>query len=137
MANELIALLIAQIKQVFGDVKVYDQTIKQGLITPAFLILIPNNKQERQLGKLAMREMLVNVTYFPEDEDNSETENNNIAERFETNFRYIGNRFHVHSLEAQKSDGALVITFTVKKQVIESHDGTKMESLNYGGVLRG
>lgn len=133
MVTNLKSLIIQQIKQVF-DVTVYDEPIRQGLKTPAFLVLIVNDRQERKLWNISEREYLVNVTYFPEDTRNAYAENDQVSEIFKNNFRYIGNQFHVNRLEAEKHDNTLVITFSVRKLVKEVFEETKMRTLQYGGV---
>ncbi|MEK3886529.1 phage tail terminator family protein [Bacillus sp. FSL K6-3431] len=135
MEAELKTLIIQQIKEVYGtSMKVYDEPVRQGLQTPAFLVLIVEDEQERKLGSLSEWEYLINVTYFPEDDRNAYTENDRVSQTFKENFRYIGNTFHVNRLKATKSDGTLVISFTVKKLVKEIFKETKMEELHYGGV---
>lgn len=131
--TNLKSLIIQQIKHVF-DVTVYDEPIRQGLKTPAFLVLIVNDRQERKLWNISEREYLVNVTYFPEDTRNAYAENDQVSETFKDNFRYIGNQFHVNRLEAEKHDNTLVITFSVRKLVKEVFEETKMRTLQYGGV---
>lgn len=134
MAN-LKALIIQQLKRVYGlDMKVYDEPIKQGLVSPSFLVLIVNDSQERKLWNISEREYLVNVTYFPEDTRNAYAELDRVSESFKNNFRYVGNQFHVNRLEAEKHDNTLVITFSVKKLVKEIFEETKMRTLQYGGV---
>ncbi|MDQ0269940.1 phage tail terminator family protein [Cytobacillus purgationiresistens] len=135
METELKSLIIRQIKEVYGnEMKVYDEPVRQGLETPSFLVLLIEDQQERKLGYMSEWEFLVNVTYFPHDGYNAYSENDRVSQTFKENFRYIGNVFHVNRLKATKSDGILIISFTVKKQVKEILDGTKMQALQYGGV---
>lgn len=132
--DNLKALIIQQLKEVYGDIKVYDEPVRQGLVTPAFLVLIVNDSQERKLWNLSEWQFLVNITYFPEDERNAYTENDRVSQTLKENFRYIGNQFHVNRLEAVKHDGTLVITFSVRKLVREIETVTKMQKLHYGGA---
>ncbi|MFJ3386325.1 DUF6838 family protein [Lysinibacillus sp. NPDC086135] len=134
MVTNLKTLIIQQLKQVFGNLDVYDEPIRQGLKTPAFLVLITNDFQERKLWKLSEWEYLINVTYFPKDERDAYTENDDVNQTFKENFRYIGNHFHVNRMEASKHDGTLVITFSVKKLVREIEEETLMQTLEFGGV---
>lgn len=132
MVNNLKSLIIQQIKQVYGNVKVYDEPVRQGLVTPAFLILIIDDSQDRKLKNTSEWEYAVNITYFPSDERSVYAECDDVNQQFKQHFRYIGNQFHVNKLEASKHDGTLVITFNVKKLVREIFEGTKMQTL--GGV---
>lgn len=134
MVTDLKALIIQQLKQVFGEITVYDEPIRQGLKTPAFLVLIVNDSQERKLWNLSEWQFLVNITYFPADERNAYTENDKVSQTFKENFRYIGNQFHVNRLEADKHDGTLAITFSVRKLIREIEVETKMQQLHYGGA---
>lgn len=134
MVTELKTLIIQQIKRVFGDLKVYDEPVRQGLETPAFLVLIINDTQERKLGAMSQLEYAVNVTYFPSDSRNTYSECDKVSQTFKEEFRYIGNMFHVHKLDAEKVDGTLVLTFNVRMLVKEIFDETKMQTLQFGGV---
>lgn len=131
MANNLKSLIIAQIKEVFGPLKVYDEDVKQGLVTPSFSIRLFNQHQERKFWKSVERTYSVNVNYFPETED-IRYECDEILETFQTEFRYISNKHHVHEIEGIISDGVLVITFNVKALLREAVEGTKMQDL--GGI---
>lgn len=131
MVNNLKSLIIQQIKQVFGNLKVYDEPIRQGLITPAFLVLIFNNTQEKLLGKQVARTYSINVTYFPFSEDRR-SECDLILETFQTEFQHIANVYHTHEIEGQVVDDVLVITFTIKALLREVVIETAMQSL--GGV---
>lgn len=128
MVNNIKALVIQQIKEVFGNLKVYDEEIKQGLITPAFLVLMFNLGQERKLKRQVLRSYMCNVTYFPGTED-IHSEIDAVFEIFQNEFQYIGNQFHINRLESEKVDRTLVITFTVDVLLKEVVEGTKMQSL--------
>ena len=134
MVTNLKTLIIQQIKSVFPSAKVYDEPVQQGLQTPAFLVLIISDSQERKLGATSEWEYVVNITYFPSDSRNTYSESDDVSRAFKMNFRYIGNQFHANKLTAEKHDGTLVITFNVKKLVREVFDGTKMRTLQFGGV---
>ena len=136
MVTNLKSLIIQQIKSVYGPLKVYDEPIKQGLVTPAFLVLIFNNHQKRQLAKRSKRTYSFNVTYFPETDD-KRSECDAVFETFQNEFRYIDNQYHVHEVEGVVSDDVLVITFDIKTIVKEVGPETKMQTLKYGGVTIG
>lgn len=109
--DEIKSLIIQQIKQVFGSLKVYDEPIKQGLKVPAFLVLVFDNFQERKLKGQVSRTYSFNVTYFPSQATNNELDG--VYETFQNEFQYIANKHHVHRLDSVKQDGVLVITFTI------------------------
>lgn len=131
MVNDLKSLIIRQLKQVYGNLKVYDEPVKQGLITPAFLVLIFNNLQERELARRVSRTISINVTYFPSTKD-IRSECDGVFETFQNEFQYIGSKYHVNSLEGVVEDDVLVITFSVKDLLREIVNETKMQTL--GGV---
>lgn len=132
--DNLKTLIIQQLKQGFGGITVYDEPIRQGLKTPAFLVLIISDSQERKSKNTSAWEFTVNITYFPSDARNSYSECDVVSQTFKENFRYIGNQFHVNKLEAVKHDGTLVITFNVKKLIREIYDEVKMQTLQLGGI---
>ncbi|AWO74969.1 MULTISPECIES: phage tail terminator family protein [Geobacillus] len=128
---EIKTLIIQQIKQVFGNVKVYDEKIKQGLQTPAFLVRIIQSDQERKIKRQVWRSYSFNVVYFPQSTE-IDAECDDVFETFQNEFQYIANRYHVHRLEGTKEDDVLVITFAVSVRLQEKTDETKMQTL--GGV---
>lgn len=133
--DNLKTLLIQQLLQVYGPtLTVYDEPIRQGLKTPAFLVLIINDSAARKLHRVSEWEYLINVTYFPSDDLVFYTEADQVFQKFKEEFRYIGNQFHVNKLDGAKQDGALAITFTVKKLVREIVQESKMNNLIYGGA---
>lgn len=131
MVNQLKALIIRQLKGVFGNIKVYDEPVRQGLVTPAFLVLIFDTHQQRQLRSTVSRTYSINVTYFPTTED-KRNECDEVLEVFQTEFVRIADKHHVHNIEGAISDDTLVITFTVNALLREVVTGTKMQEL--GGV---
>ncbi len=128
---EIKTLIIQQIKQVFGNAKVYDEKIKQGLQTPAFLVRIIQSDQERKIKRQVWRSYSFNVVYFPQSTE-IDAECDDVFETFQNEFQYIANRYHVHRLEGTKEDDVLVITFAVSVRLQEKTDETKMQTL--GGV---
>ncbi|MCJ8008903.1 DUF6838 family protein [Lederbergia wuyishanensis] len=134
MVANLKSLIIDQIRTVFGNVKVYDEPVKQGLMTPAFQLLIFNSHGQRALGNQESRTISFNVNYYPESED-IRNECDGILETFQNEFKYIANKYHVHEIEGSVSDDVLVITFSVNALLTEKVEGTKMKEL--GGVTVG
>lgn len=133
MVTNLKSLIIRQIKEVYGNLKVYDEPVRQGLKAPAFLVLIINNSQERKLGRNSKRTYTINVTYFPSTEDRR-GECDEVLETFQNEFRYIGNQYHAHEIEGGVVDEVLVITFDVNSLVRQVVDETLMQTLKFGGV---
>lgn len=137
MVDELKSLVIKQIKTVFPTIKrVYDEPVRQGLIVPAFLVLIINDRQEKKLGRRMDQEFFFAVTYFPSDEKVFYTEADQVSFTFKTNFRYIANRFHVHELGATKEDNTLIVTFKVKAILEEIIEEVKMKTLEVHQVVQ-
>ena len=131
---EIKTLIIQQIKQVFGNIKVYDEKVKQGLQTPAFLVRMIQSEQERKIKGQVWRTHSWNVVYFPQSME-VDTECDNVFETFQTEFQYIANKYHVYRLEGVKQDDVLVITFDVSARLQEVTTETKMQML--GGVWIG
>lgn len=131
---EIKTLIIQQIKEVFGNVKVYDEKVKQGLQTPAFLVRMIQSEQERKIKGQVWRTYSWNVVYFPQSTE-VDAECDDVFEMFQTEFQYIANKYHVHRLEGTKQDDVLVITFDVSARLQEVTDETKMKTL--GGVWIG
>lgn len=137
MVDELKSLVIKQIKTVFPTVKrIYDEPVRQGLIVPAFLVLIIIDRQEKKLGRRMDQEFFFAVTYFPSDERVFYTEADQISFEFKTNFRYIANRFHVHEIESNKEDNTLIITFKVRATLEEILEEVKMQTLEVQQLVK-
>lgn len=131
MVNHLKALIIQQIREVFANVRVYEESIRQGLQVPAFQILLFDSLSERKLHTNLEKFQSFNVNYYPATE-NIRTECDTVLELFQNEFKYIGNQFHVNQIQGTISDDVLVITFTVNLLMKEVVVGTKMNEL--GGV---
>lgn len=131
--TNLKSLIIHQIRSVYEDVRIYDEPVKQGLRTPAFLVLFFNNQQERLLGKSVSKTYSVNVTYFPSTED-IRHECDEVLQTFHTEFRYIADKYHVHEMAGSVSDDVLVITFNVNALLREVVEGEKMQELGVVNV---
>ena len=131
---EIKTLIIQQMKEVFGNVKVYDEKVKQGLQTPAFLVRMIQSEQERKIKGQVWRTYSWNVVYFPQSTE-VDSECDDVFETFQTEFQYIANKYHVRRLEGTKEDDVLVITFDVSARLQEQTDETKMQTL--GGVWIG
>lgn len=129
MIGELKTLIIAQLKSVFPGYKVYDEDVQQGLITPAFILRLLTTTQERKLGPNLERIYPFVITYFPQDEKAYHAECDAVNEVFNSNFRYIANRFHVYNIEGEKHDRTLIITFSVKVYLKDAEDGILMQTL--------
>jgi hypothetical protein len=122
LINNLKTLIILQIKQVYNNIKVYEEKVKQGLDTPAFLVRIIDNYQDRKLKGQVERSYTFNVTYIPETDD-IENELDLAYETFQNEFQYVANLYHVHKLESVKENDTLIITFIVKVLLKESKGG--------------
>ncbi|GGJ68378.1 ATPase subunit of ABC transporter with duplicated ATPase domains [Anoxybacillus voinovskiensis] len=131
---EIKTLVIQQMKEVFGNIKVYDEKVKQGLQTPAFLVRMIQSEQERKIKGQVWRTYSWNVVYFPQSTE-VDAECDDVFETFQTEFQYIANKYHVHRLEGTKQDDVLVITFDVSARLQEVTTETKMQTL--GGVWIG
>lgn len=64
--NNIIDAISIKLNKTFGDsYKIYDDEIKQGFKTPAFLILFLSLEQKQQVGKRWHVSTLFNIQYFP------------------------------------------------------------------------
>lgn len=131
MVDKLKALIIHQLKDVFNNIRVYDEPVKQGLTTPAFQLLIIDTHGERLMAKYSSRSYSFNINYYPDTED-KRNECDEILDQFITEFKYIADQHHVHEIDGTVSDDVLVITFDVKVLLREVEDGITMQEL--GGV---
>lgn len=130
MVDEIKSLIINQLKVVFPHVsKVYDEPVQQGLKTPAFLVLLINNHQERKLNRNMVREYTFNIVYFPSNEREFNAECDSVNETFNTNFRYLANRFHVFNVDGIKQDRTLILTFSIKASLVEVIEEFNMQKL--------
>lgn len=136
MINEIKTLIIQQLLAVFGNVKVYDEPIQQGLNPPAFLLLVFNNTQEPAgLSSRVQRTYSINITYFPSTSD-KRTECDDVLETIQNNFRTLGKRVRIPRIEGTFHDDVLVITFNIAVHLREVLEGIKMLTLTQEGFIR-
>lgn len=129
MVDEIKMLIINQLKSTFPGKKVYDEDVQQGLITPAFILRLLQNHQERKLGNQMEREYSFVITFFPLNEREYHSECDAVNEAFNSEFRYIANRFHVFNIDGEKIDRTLVLTFSVKVRLIDVEHGVSFQTL--------
>ena len=137
MVDEIKSLVIKQLKTVFPTVsKVYDEPVQQGLKTPAFLVLVINNHQERKLNRNMVREYTFSIVYFPLNEREYNAECDSVNEIFNTHFRYLANRFHVFNVDGVKEDRTLILTFSIKASLVEVLEEIKMQKLEVQQIVK-
>lgn len=73
MVNNLIDGISVKLNQVFGDgVRIYSESVQQGLKEPCFFIAVLNPSQTQSIGNRYFRQHPFDVHYFPVEPGNNE-----------------------------------------------------------------
>lgn len=66
MVNNIINAISIKLNQVFGDgYRIYDESVKQGLKEPCFLVVALNPSQSTLIGNRYFRQHPFDIHYFP------------------------------------------------------------------------
>ena len=136
---EIKELLIKQLKENFNSVKVYDEPIQQGLITPCFIIDTVKSDLTRELGDITHTHVFVFMTYYPSDTDTLRAEFEEVTDvLYSGAFKYLQNKHHIHKLEveANEEQRVMVVSFSLDIKRITRKDGDKMKEMK-GSVTVG
>jgi len=110
MVNDLIDGISVKLNQVFGDgVRIYSESVKQGLKEPCFFIKILNPTQNQVIGSRYFREHPFDIHFFPSVESNEEMIG--VAEQLFDTLEYItlenGDLVHGTKMDYEIVDGVL------------------------------
>ena len=89
MVNDLIDAISVKLNQVFGDgVKIYSESVKQGLKEPCFFIAVLNPTQSPIIGVRYFRAHPFDIHYFPS-KDGGNQEIQDVASKLFDTLEYI------------------------------------------------
>lgn len=89
MVNDLIDGISVKLNQVFGDgVRIYSESVKQGLKEPCFFIAVLNPAQSPIIGVRYFREHPFDIHYFPS-KDGGNQEIQDVASKLFDALEYI------------------------------------------------
>ena len=89
MVNDLIDGISVKLNQVFGDgVRIYSESVKQGLKEPCFFIAVLNPTQNPMIGARYFREHPFDIHYFPS-KDGGNQEIQDVASKLFDALEYI------------------------------------------------
>ena len=89
MVNDLIDGISVKLNQVFGDgVRIYSESVKQGLKEPCFFIAVLNPTQNPMIGTRYFREYPFDIHYFPS-KDGGNQEIQDVASKLFDTLEYI------------------------------------------------
>lgn len=133
MTNEVLDGVIAAISEAFYSVPIYDEQVEQGLTVPAFAIRSIHPKQSLFLHRRYKRSDLIEVVYFPPDEEGRKRNTNEVLEKLFSILEYIhaGNDvIRGTDMEAHMDDENHVGVFTVNyKYFVDSTDDQEKPAL--------
>lgn len=99
------------------DLPVYTEEVEQDLNPPAFFVRSYRNQNEQQINGRFRHTVDCEVCYFPTEGDgNPKQEMNNVSDRLMYLLRIINTdagKVLANAIEANVSDGTLVVTFNV------------------------
>ncbi|HOL87034.1 MAG TPA: hypothetical protein PLK32_06735 [Defluviitoga tunisiensis] len=89
MVNDLIDGISVKLNQVFGDgVRIFSESVKQGLKEPCFFIAVLNPTQNPMIGVRYFREHSFDIHYFPS-KDGGNQEIQDVASKLFDALEYI------------------------------------------------
>ena len=130
MSNDIITLLIKQLKANFNDIAVYDEPTQQGLNLPCFMVGKKLMKRTRLANRNDSQLYFVHMQYMTDNTDNVQAEVEGVEDILQSQaVRYLGDSYHVNELELDRLDNMLVATFSVEILGRWSVDGVKMKHM--------
>lgn len=141
MVNDLIDGISVKLNQVFGDgVRIYSESVKQGLKEPCFFIAVLNPTQNPIIGARYFREHPFDIHYFPSKDGGNQEIQDVASDLFET-LEYItllnGDLVRGTNMHYEVIDGVLHFFVTyglyvTKKDILE--EDLMGELIHHGGV---
>lgn len=141
MVNDLIDGISVKLNQVFGDgVRIYSESVKQGLKEPCFFIAVLNPTQNPMIGARYFREHPFDIHYFPS-KDGGNQDIQDVASKLFDALEYItllnGDLVRGTEMHYEKVDD--VLHFFVKYNMFVKRDITSeelMEEIIYTGGVK-
>lgn len=142
MVNDLIDGISIKLNQVFGDgVRIYSESVKQGLTEPCFYIAVLNPSQNQVVGNRYFRQQPFDVHYFPAASGNNEELQAMASDLFNA-LEYVtlinGDVIHGKNMNYEVVDGVLHFfvnyNMFVRRIEVPSDD---MESLTVNNNVKG
>ncbi|RKW18946.1 MAG: hypothetical protein D8B54_01240 [Catonella sp.] len=129
--DNIVSILIAQLRERFDKVEVYDEPVQQGLSLPCFIINAKKATHKRLVGDQMLSHIFVFLTYYPRESEDMREEIASVMADFMTGaWRYLGKKHHIHNLDMEHNDQVLTVSFSIDvHHVMASPDGAKMDSL--------
>ena len=125
------SLLIAQLRERFDNVEVYDEPVQQGLSLPCFIINAKKATHARLVGDQMLTHLFLFLTYYPRESEDKRAEMEGVmAEFYSGTWKYLQGKHHIHNLDMEHNDEVLTISFTIDiYHVMAKSDTTKMDAL--------
>ena len=142
MVNDLIDGISVKLNQVFGDgVRIYSESVKQGLKEPCFFITVLNPTQNPMIGARYFREHSFDIHYFPS-KDGGNQEIQDVASKLFDALEYItlldGDLVRGTEMHYEKVDGVLHFFVDYNFHVIKHKaPDAYMEELKQTGFVKG
>lgn len=129
--DNIVSILIAQLRERFDKVEVYDEPVQQGLSLPCFIINAKKATHKRLVGDQMHSHIFIFLTYYPRDSEDMREEMASVMSDFMTGaWRYLGKKHHIHNLDLEHNDQVLTVSFSIDAHhVMARPDGARMDSL--------
>lgn len=129
--DNIVSILIAQLRERFSETEVYDEPVQQGLSLPCFIINAKKATHTRLVGDQMLTHLFLFLTYYPRESDDKRAEMEGVmAEFYSGAWKYLQGKHHIHNLDMEHNDEVLTISFTIDiHHVMAKSDTTKMDAL--------
>lgn len=143
MVNNLIDGISVKLNEVFGnEIRIYSESVKQGLKEPCFFIAVLNPTQNPMIGARYFREHSFDIHYFPS-KDGGNQEIQDVASKLFDALEYItlldGDLVRGTEMHYEVVDGVLHFFVDYNFHVIKhkAHDAYMEELKQTGFVKKG
>lgn len=133
MINKLYQNIAAGLKQI-KSCKVYQEDVPQNFKAPCFLITFYDQNPTKGINGRLNNTVRVDVLYFPEDEDNCNSECWSLAQDLTRELRVEG--FRIKNRSSKITDKVLHFMFDVDYREYRNMEEAKMQSMSQNTELK-
>ena len=131
MVNSIIDGISIKLGEVFEDIDIYSESVKQGFKEPCFFIKTVSTSEDKMLASRYFRNNSFDIHYFPSKNSEINKEMLNIAEDLYLNMEFIslvnGDELYGHKLKHKIIDD--VLHFQINYDMFIKKPSTKLDNM--------
>lgn len=141
LTNEVLDGVIAAITNEFNDIPVYDEQVSQGMSEPSFTVRSIHPRQTLFLNQRYKRVELIEVVYFPPNNENRKRNTNDVFESLFSILEYIragndmirGTDMDAH-IDDENHVGVFTVNYKYFADSVDNQEKPKLSEINLKGV---